>query len=987
MGFHKYSGRVTAITVFVLLLVLGIFGVVWNGSITGFVVFEENTVSLGSVFNETTTVVLNISSTNSLRASGIVFNGINGSARLYYQDANNSLSLIYESPVAEGTIVFENACVDTCELAMSNVTLLVVLRGENTTLSLSNISYSAVLPTGSIETISIPDINLSNSTTLNLSQYFVETANHPLFFNATVPEQVRAVVSADLLFLSERESGVFTATVFASNGVVNASSSFIIFVGEQNITNETLVSENKSVFVPKSDNVDDKVENELLGKETVPVIVFLKVPSQPAGFGVAAEKNVLKMKKVEGDVVRESVLSSVPSLVSAENYDVVNAFSAEIGVSALDALRNNPNVASIVYDGVMNISLQESIPLVRANDTHVLFTVLNESLTGRGQSICVLDTGVDYAHPALADKIVSGVNVINISAGVMDDNSQSHGTHVSGVASAVAPDSKIVPVKVCDASGTCRASDILAGIDYCINNSIALNISVISGSFGDGGNYNETNCPSWFDPALSAAHEFGIVGVFASGNDGYLNGVHYPACSPFSVSVGASTKQDTFAAFSNRGSRLDVVAPGSSVTSTIVGGGYGTLSGTSVSTPFVAGAIALLKQNAQASQQNFTITSVRNALKNSSVVIDGFSRLDVLSAVKTQLVSNGTPVTNESNSTPPDFRLSVFACDAGDVATLCNITTNRQINSSFINVVNLFVNQSGGLFNATGLANVVINVSGNLTILQGGQINVSGGCFSPPFPPACQNASNITIIVGETLELNGTIGAKGSDNIAGGNSNEGAGGIINISAKTIFVNASGRIDASAGKVAASGFLIGQNGGIIRINASVITILGEINTTGGKPGGGAGTLIYGSGGDINITGENITLNGGISKMVSSDTNYNPAGNPPLLGGASAGKIFINATNSLTINHSIVARGNISSNITIQGNIVNLNSSVFNTTSLVVFGANGTTTINYNTSLWANSSKFTPLPFVIKDTGTARLQFLRATNISTEDNLND
>ncbi len=665
---YNLQNKITVVGVVLLLIVLGIFASVWNGGITSLVVFEEQTLFVDSVFNETTTFVLNISSTNSLKASGIVSHGVNGSARLYYQDSNNSLSLIYESLVGEGMTSFENACVDTCELSMSNVTLLVVLRGENVSLVLSNITYSSVLPTGVIETVLIPDINLSNSTTLNLSQYFIETANHPLIFNATVPEQVRAVVSEDLLFLSERETGVFNATVIASNGVVNASNSFLIFVGNitvnDTIRNQTVINEsvnqtnatinqtiNDTIKKFIEDNVDDKVEEEFLKNDTVPVIVFLKVPLQ--SFGISDSKSILKRKKVEIDIVKDAVLNFVlsqtpvplnqitgaqvvdvvvPALAVKKEYDVINAFSAEIKQSALNALRADKNVVSVVFDRAMNISLQDSIPLIRANDTHELLTSLNETITGHGQSVCVLDTGIDVNHPALAGKVIGGIDFVNNDADAMDDNN--HGTHVSGIVSAAAPSSKIVPVKVCDASGSCTASNILSGIDYCMNNSVDFNVSVISGSLGDGGNYNETNCPSWFDSAFSTANELGIVSVFASGNNGYLNGINYPACSPFTISVGATDKTDNIASFSNRGSLLDVFAPGVGINSTIVGG-YGTLSGTSMSTPFVSGGVALMKQV----RENVTLDEVRTTLQTAGVNVSNWKRVDVLSVVQSLLVS------------------------------------------------------------------------------------------------------------------------------------------------------------------------------------------------------------------------------------------------------------------------------------------------------------------------------------------------------------
>lgn len=677
---NRLRRRFTVVSVLLLVVFLGILSSFWQGSITSLVLAEEvQTIYSNVTLNETAVLELNISHATSLKASGVVNSGV---GRIYYQDLNNSLFLVFDSEQSNVSS-FDNACVDTCSLEMSAVKLLVVLRGENASLTLNNVTHTFVPAGGDISTIAIPDVRLVDAFTLNLSQYFVDSTGRPLAYNVSVPSNVRAVLSDDVLFLSWREAGVFNSSVFAWNNRVNASLSFLVIAEDRiNVSNGTA-------------EVDDRIAEEFLKHRKVPVIILLKKPLKNE-FVVADKRALLEQKKVEVDIVQDAVISELEkknavvavqdvvfgnsitgaqvvdfvnstvvneSFTVTKEYDTVHAIAASITPEALEVLKNDPNVEAVIFDLVFNISLQDAIPLIRANDTHVLN---NGSVVGSGQSVCIIDTGIDYNHPAFVDKVVGGIDFVNIDTDAMDDNN--HGTHVSGIVSRVAPASKIVPVKVCDATGSCTASNILSGIDYCTNRSLELNISVLSGSLGDGGQYDSVSCPNWFDGALSVADSFGIVSVFASGNNGFLNGVSYPSCSPFAVSVGATDKTDSVASFSNRGSRLDVFAPGVAINSTIIGG-YASLSGTSMSTPFISGAVALLKQVAKGQQQSLSLNNTRQILKSTGVVVSDWSRVDVLRAVESMLVSKKKLLSVLSNVFDGEnWTISLSSAGAGNVA-------------------------------------------------------------------------------------------------------------------------------------------------------------------------------------------------------------------------------------------------------------------------------------------------------------------------------
>jgi type VII secretion-associated serine protease mycosin len=212
---------------------------------------------------------------------------------------------------------------------------------------------------------------------------------------------------------------------------------------------------------------------------------------------------------------------------------------------------------------------------------------------GTGAVVAVVDTGVDASHPDLAGRLTAaGADYVS-GSGDGHTDPQSHGTHVAGIIAAIsgnrvgtaglAPDARVMPVRVLDADGSGWSSDIAKGIIFATDHGA----DVVNLSLGG------PNADSATRTAVEYAVSHGVVVVAAAGNarnDG--NQTNYPAAYPDVVAVASTTQADTSSSFSNTGAYVDVAAPGERILSTVPGG-YAYMSGTSMATPYTAAAAAL----------------------------------------------------------------------------------------------------------------------------------------------------------------------------------------------------------------------------------------------------------------------------------------------------------------------------------------------------------------------------------------------------------
>ncbi len=241
-------------------------------------------------------------------------------------------------------------------------------------------------------------------------------------------------------------------------------------------------------------------------------------------------------------------------------------------------------------------------------------------LRGQGIRIGHLDTGVDASHPDLRGKIVAFAEISPEGTPHPTNpyDSSLHGTHTAGLLVAnnlgVAPDARLVSALVLP-GGYGTLAQVLGGLDWVLEQ----NVQIVSMSLGLEGNWSE------FVPVVERMKQMGILPVFAVGNSGGTPAS--PGSMPGVLGVGASNPSNQVAGFSSRGevrwgapyntvvSKPDLVAPGVDVLSTIPGGRYMAMSGTSVSTAIVAGSAALLMSG------GFSAEQVRQALLNSTLAL------------------------------------------------------------------------------------------------------------------------------------------------------------------------------------------------------------------------------------------------------------------------------------------------------------------------------------------------------------------------------
>jgi beta propeller repeat protein len=329
----------------------------------------------------------------------------------------------------------------------------------------------------------------------------------------------------------------------------------------------------------------------------------------------------------------QRALAAAPGLRVNRGYDIFPFLAVTVDQVTLEQLIQSPVVEAVYPDRRMYATLHESGPLIGQPEAELAGYDGGYHGPGVGPAIgiAILDTGLDYTHPDIStspysfpnNKMPGGTDLVNGDSDPMDDNG--HGTHVAGIAAGrdlyyrgIAPNAQLIAVKVLDATGSGYSSTVMAGIEWCITNQhysgdppgsqLDLNIQAINLSLGDQSEWtNHEECDA--EPEAQAIQDAVNAGIFvavAAGNSSYLHGVSMPACASAAAAV-AATKDGTpaqpdaqpvdgIASYTDRGEMISIFAPGSVITSAHLGGGFITEEGTSMATPHVAGAAALMVQ-------------------------------------------------------------------------------------------------------------------------------------------------------------------------------------------------------------------------------------------------------------------------------------------------------------------------------------------------------------------------------------------------------
>lgn len=403
-----------------------------------------------------------------------------------------------------------------------------------------------------------------------------------------------------------------------------------------------------SVMSVSAQDISATVLERTKAGEDVRVIVRLAAPFDP----------LRAVSEGAGGPVRTAVAKAQDDFIGAlEGVSNVEAIEGlpltvlEVNADQLEQLRDNERVLSVVEDTLSAPTLAQSIPLIEADDVHTAGT------TGNGQVVAILDTGVDLTHAAFSGKIASqacysttssangGSNSLcpggvsqTTASGSGDDCSSSisgcgHGTHVAGIAAGngggvtgVARGARIIAMQVFsrfNSASTCSprsapcvlsyTSDQIKGLNRVLALAQAGSLKIASANMSLGGGQNSSACDS--DSRKSVIDQLralGVATVIASGNDGFNNAVGAPGCISSAITVGSTTKSDSLSSFSNSSSMVDLLAPGSSITSANNGGGTTPKSGTSMATPHVAGAFALHKSK----HTSDSVTTIENKLES-----------------------------------------------------------------------------------------------------------------------------------------------------------------------------------------------------------------------------------------------------------------------------------------------------------------------------------------------------------------------------------
>ena len=546
----------------------------------------------------------------------------------------------------------------------------------------------------------------------------------------------------------------------SSQGVVTHSEDAEASIGSRgDLPNKELAfSDNSSTkaydpnLVAKS-NGAPAIYNELKQSGNVRIILRYKIKSGLPKS--SAQNNDLKQYKQDKAIIEEKILlknfgtNELKKIRGARRplrrYDISPMMAMTVDQSELEAIAADPEITAIYADSLNYTNLQDSVPLIgmEPNGAYTL------GATGTGQAVAVLDTGVQSNHPFLSGKVVGEACFSNSYSGAISlcpngtssqtgtgaaeattsacinglDNLCTHGTHVAGIAAGknttvgippngVSKESKIIAIQVFtrfpDNSIGAYDSDILAGLNWLyLNINSFQSVTVAAANMSLGGGYYSSACDDNVHKLIiDQLRAAGVATIIAAGNDGLTGYISSPGCISTAITVGATTKSNAVAIYSNEHeTMLDLLAPGSLINSSIPPSTYAYYSGTSMATPHVAGSFAAIRSRLP----NATVGAIESALKVSGIPIPSWwntfttpliqvdDALNLLGLKTDQTINFGTAPSVSVNGTG-----TVSATATSGLAVTFTSATSSVCSISGTTVTGLSPGSCGILANQTG---------------------------------------------------------------------------------------------------------------------------------------------------------------------------------------------------------------------------------------------------------------------------------------------
>ncbi len=382
-------------------------------------------------------------------------------------------------------------------------------------------------------------------------------------------------------------------------------------------------------------------------KDEASVIAQLRLDSFRPEGRLNDRQIAIQRQRISG--LQREALSSLAAeeATDIKRFKYVPGLAVTVDGEGIRRLRESPAVRSVRPDRHFQLALEDSVPLIGADQAAAA------GYTGKGQTVAVLDTGIDKYHPALAGKVVAeacySLNLCTSGKGAYIGAGDPcpaafsgcmHGTSIAGIATGsgsipgIAPEANLISVKVYSVGvveyeglsfahfGITLESDVIDGLNYVygLKAEGTIPVDAVNMSLGTGvpipGVCDSTS--QVLKDIMGNLKSVGVPSFVAAGNAGNKTGISPPACTSTAVAVGATTKQDAVAVFSNSSPEVDFLAPGQGIVAPFPGGTFeDTISGTSFATPHVAGAWAVI----QAADPSLSFDEIHSLLSSTGAQI------------------------------------------------------------------------------------------------------------------------------------------------------------------------------------------------------------------------------------------------------------------------------------------------------------------------------------------------------------------------------